>query len=379
MPMTKVSVVIPVYNVANYVGECLSSICRQTLEDIEIICIDDCGQDDSMSVIENYAKKDSRIRIVRHNHHKGLGAARNSGLNVVRGEYVGFVNSDDYISLDYYESLYSVAEANDADIVQSLIMLFFEENHEVKSYNLNKDILCFDSTKADDLIEKFIKMDLYYCAGMCWNKIFRTEMIRKYNITFSKGLYGEDNLFVIRAAFYSNKIMPISKISIFYYCRQRRGSIVKLANKKLHFDILFTHKDIVSFLNRIQISKREYLFIFSRLMDRIYWEYGKLLGNQALLKYRYEFIKQWKQLVYCCLYPEGFGYFKDRERRSAFVLPGKTIRKFFNEVIVIFIQSIKIAIKFLIFSPAVISQKRERLDRENIRRNDFTHDDAKNH
>ena len=101
----KISIIIPVYNVEKYLRECLDSCVNQTLENIEIICVDDASPDNSIKILEEYQAKDSRIRIFRHEENKNLGAARNTGLANATGEYVWFVDSDDYIELNMVEEL----------------------------------------------------------------------------------------------------------------------------------------------------------------------------------------------------------------------------------------------------------------------------------
>jgi len=115
--MPKISIIVPVYNTAPFLCQCLDSVCSQTLKDIEIICIDDCSTDGSSQILESYAEKDSRIRYIQQKANSGPGAARNVGLSIASGQYIGFVDSDDWIDENYFESLYSVAEARGADIV----------------------------------------------------------------------------------------------------------------------------------------------------------------------------------------------------------------------------------------------------------------------
>lgn len=114
--MPKVSVIVPVYNVENYIRKCLDSIISQTLKDIEIILVDDGSEDNSGKICDEYAEKDSRI-IVIHQKNNGLSNARNTGLNIASGEYIGFVDSDDYIKSEMYSEMYQTAEKTDADMV----------------------------------------------------------------------------------------------------------------------------------------------------------------------------------------------------------------------------------------------------------------------
>lgn len=113
--MIKVSVIIPVFNTEKYISKCLSSLVNQTLDDIEIICVNDGSTDNSLEIIEKIANNDARIKIINQEHKK-QGAARNSGLKIAEGEYIGFVDSDDWIDLNYYEMLYNTAKKYDADI-----------------------------------------------------------------------------------------------------------------------------------------------------------------------------------------------------------------------------------------------------------------------
>ena len=112
-----VSIVVPVYNVECYVEECLQSVCSQTYENLEIICIDDVGSDKSMDIVRLYATKDSRINIVEHEKNKGLAEARNTGLRNLSGDYVFFLDSDDFLSVDAIERLVRCASMCDTDIV----------------------------------------------------------------------------------------------------------------------------------------------------------------------------------------------------------------------------------------------------------------------
>ena len=104
----KVSIIVPVYNVEKYLDRCMESLLNQTLKDIEIILVDDGSPDNCPQMCDDYAKKDSRVKVV-HKANAGLGYARNSGLDVATGEYVAFVDSDDYVELDMYEQMYEAS------------------------------------------------------------------------------------------------------------------------------------------------------------------------------------------------------------------------------------------------------------------------------
>ncbi|MGL4722304.1 MAG: glycosyltransferase family 2 protein [Desulfovibrionaceae bacterium] len=283
-----VSIIIPIYNVEPYVKQCLESVCKQSLNNIEIICVDDVSTDNSMRIVKEMAMLDSRITIIQHSKNKGLSASRNTALLASQGEYIGFVDSDDFISHTFYEELYNKAKSCDADIAQSPIIFFHTTRQDPCSqYALNNDIIEFDSRYTT-----IRNMDLYYNAGMCWNKIYKSTLLQEHALTFPEGLYWEDNPFVIKAAYYAQDIIAVPE-SIYYY-RQRPDSIVQLANKKLHFDLLQSHTVILTFLNTIDISCEEYLYIFSMLTCRILNEYEKLCSNSHTIQYKDEFIAEWK-------------------------------------------------------------------------------------
>ena len=116
--MAKVSVVVPIYNVENYLRECLDSLIHQTLKDIEIICVNDGSTDSSLEIIEEYAKRDNRIKVI-NKLNTGLGATMNIGINAATSEYIGILESDDFTDIKMFEDLYFVAKQHDADIVIS--------------------------------------------------------------------------------------------------------------------------------------------------------------------------------------------------------------------------------------------------------------------
>lgn len=112
-----ISIILPIYNMQNYIAECLESIVAQTYKDIEIICVNDFSMDNSMTIVKEYAEKDSRIKIVNNGKNRGLGGARNAGLDIAKGEYVMFCDTDDMLMPTMVEKLYNSLVENDADMV----------------------------------------------------------------------------------------------------------------------------------------------------------------------------------------------------------------------------------------------------------------------
>jgi len=210
--MPKLSVIVPVYNTENYIEKCLDSILNQTLEDMEVIVVNDGSTDNSENTINKFIEKYSDKIKYYNKENGGLSDARNYGLNYATGEYIGFVDSDDYIDLSMYEKMYNLAKKEEADIVEC----------DFKWIYPNK-------TKIDTGIEYKTKEDLFINSRvMACNKIIKKEIIS--GITFPKGLRYEDVEF-----FY--KLLPnVKKISILkeplYYYIQRQSSISNLQNER---------------------------------------------------------------------------------------------------------------------------------------------------
>ena len=127
--MVKISVIVPVYNTQKYLNECLNSLINQTFQDIEIICINDGSTDDSLEVLNEFSKKDNRIKIVTQKN-SGLSASRNHGIELSKGEYIYFIDSDDYIELNTLKELYDISIENSCDLIIFKLINFYDDNYE---------------------------------------------------------------------------------------------------------------------------------------------------------------------------------------------------------------------------------------------------------
>lgn len=226
----KVSVIIPVYNCEKYIGECIESLINQTLKECEFIFVNDGSSDKSKEIIKGYAKGDSRIKLINQKN-SGVSVARNVGLKNAIGEYIGFVDGDDYVEVDYYEKLYNTAKSNFCEIVicdwksevngiENRLNLPFERNKV-----LNKRYI------EDKIYPFFIKEDSL--NSVC-NKIFNNNLIRENNIMFPVGVeLGEDGYFNIVATTYSDKVYYLDSCG--YYYREVEGSATRNVIKKDYF------------------------------------------------------------------------------------------------------------------------------------------------
>ena len=142
MSTPKVSIVVPVYKVEEYIDRCLDSLLNQTLKDIEIILVDDGSPDNCPKICDEYAQKDARVRVV-HKQNEGLGYARNSGMEVAVGEYIAFVDSDDFVDIRMFEELYDVARGNDSDVVYCNIYKYYKfSNRDHSAYDTPNEQGC---------------------------------------------------------------------------------------------------------------------------------------------------------------------------------------------------------------------------------------------
>jgi len=232
--MEQVTVIVPFYNVEAYFEECLDTLVNQTHSNVEILCIDDCSEDDSRAIAEAYASKDKRIKVLSHDVNKGLGGARNTGIQKAGGDYLCFVDSDDYVSERFVESMYTSIRSMDCDIGVCGINL--DEGGSISPFpKLYKNEM-FEISN-NNVFEVAIQLN-----PACSNKIFKKDLILRNNILQPENRYYEDVLFWLKALYRSSKVCTIS--DRLYYYRQRSGSIMKSHSHK-HID------DRLDFVSRI--------------------------------------------------------------------------------------------------------------------------------
>lgn len=228
--MIKISVIVPVYNVENYLRECLESIINQTLKEIEILCIDDCSTDNSYSILEEYAKKDNRIILIKNLENKGGGYNRNIGIKEARGEYISFIDSDDYILKDYLENLYNTAKKYNSDIVNTLnIKTYIEETKKTYKFDFNFKNEEFESEWNLRDIENLSSYNSV--APYVWNKLYKKSFLLNNKIYFLeyKVSTAEDADFTIRLMAHKPRISFNNK-SIYFY-RKHQTSLTSTVDK----------------------------------------------------------------------------------------------------------------------------------------------------
>ena len=206
--MVKVSVIIPIYNTELYIEKCLNSLINQTLNDIEIICVNDGSTDDSMVIVNSYAQKDSRIKVIEQPNLK-QGAARNNGMKIATGEYIGFVDSDDWVDLDYFEKLYNAAKKYNVDIALATNVRIGNKKTK-KRLDIRKEEVFEGLQEKIDVCHQW--------KNECpTNKIYRNSMLKTNEISWPEGCYCEDKLYTIKAIYYADGIVTVPNVNYYYY------------------------------------------------------------------------------------------------------------------------------------------------------------------
>lgn len=239
--MCKVSIIVPVYKVEKYLKKCVDSIINQTLKNIEIILVDDGSPDSCGLICDDYAKSDSRIKVI-HKPNGGLSDARNAGLEVAQGEYISFVDSDDYIDPRMIELLYGCCEKNGTDIAGCDLAYVYENSNRV-DYNSNDQERVMSS---DEFFSLMLDVNKYLRTGV-WNKIYKRALFD--TVRFPKGKLFEDVGTMYKLIFQTERITYASKVG-YFYLKQREGAITsgKYSNKE--YDRLEMNTSMVNYIKQ---------------------------------------------------------------------------------------------------------------------------------
>ena len=280
MDKPKVSVVIPVYNAQKYITACIDSVLKQTLQDFEIICVDDGSGDDSDSIVREYAKTDDRFVLFSQTN-KGVSAARNIGLANARGEYIYFMDSDDYIEPDTLEVVCNMLDNKQLDIVYFNIFAFGEEGIPQTDIDAkNRYYACKHEYTAvysgKNLLYKMLENREYSCS-VC-KQVIRHEFLEKNNIRFYNGIIHEDELYTLQTMLLAKRTAHIPKT--LYHRRVRANSIM---TQTVGFNSVYGYfvcvKEAYAFLLQKGYNQRElneFLSLLKRLMTIARNQYSKL-------------------------------------------------------------------------------------------------------
>ena len=231
-----ISVIVPVYNTASYLRQCIDSLLNQTYKDIEVVLVNDGSTDDSGSICDEYAKKDARI-IVIHQNNQGVSSARNVALKVIHGNWIAFIDSDDWVESIMFERMLGLAEKTRADIVACDL---YDEKEKRTTYRNYWNV---PDEKTELIFEGNDRL-LYGLAysPVLWNKLIRVDLLQ--NLQFSTTCrYGEDTLFLSDAIIRAKRIVCLGQ-PLYHYRSMRQGNVVSSSFNDKLFDLISSYDEV---------------------------------------------------------------------------------------------------------------------------------------
>jgi len=292
MTKPKISIIIPVYNCKKYLGRCIDSVIMQTFNDIEIVCVNDGSTDASSQVLEEYAKRDSRIRII-HQENSGAGCARNAGLDIAQGEYIQFVDGDDYFDIDFVKKLYGKISATDSCIAFCNYRMFDDKtNKTLHVSNLPDFFEHSDKTfSLKDYPDEFFQIT----DPNVWKGMWKLSFIKKNGIRFSATKSVNDVFFVYASLVAADKIVFFDEVLCHY--RSNISNSVTTKNMEENFKNTFiVYSDLYKYLvgkNLSNICKKTFR---RRLYDSLEYYFCKL-ENRNDIKRTFSMILKYANLL----------------------------------------------------------------------------------
>lgn len=218
----KVSVIVPVYNTEKFLHRCVDSLLNQTLEDIEIILVDDGSKDSSPAICDDYAEKHDNITVL-HLENGGPARARNKGIEIAKGDYIGFADSDDYCHVEQFEKLYNNAKENNSDI--AMCSFFVDNTKEIKPVNIAFDSLCSSNDEIKNRIISCFYGEYVHGLNSLCIKIFKRSMLMNNNIRMNENLMRAEDMWFIFDALKVSNVFSFVDDNLYYYY-QNEASIM---------------------------------------------------------------------------------------------------------------------------------------------------------
>ena len=303
--MDKISIIIPVYNVEAYLRKCLDSVIAQTYTNVEIILINDGSTDDSGVICDEYAKADSRIKVF-HQPNKGASAARNIGLKNFTGQYIGFVDSDDWIEPNMYEVLYNLIKAKNTSFS---VVSYFKEFDDRSVPMIDLEAISTECISQIDIIKYIFRGDIY--KGFCivgWNKLYNAEFLQKNEIFYDETqITANDVLYTMAVVLSSNCTASYVDIPLYHY-RVRDSSLMRATSASvLATNTLAALKKVIDMLVN---SGYEYLTV---LVKKEICYYASVIAEIAIIQKDVKTLGRMKSVMktYLCDYMEVYKDYPD--------------------------------------------------------------------
>lgn len=229
----KVSIIVPIYNVEQYLNECIDSIINQTIKEIEVILVDDGSPDRCGEIIDEYAKKDGRV-IAIHQKNSGYSSAVNKGIDLASGEYIGIIESDDFVEPDMYETLYRNAKYNNTDVTKGMFFFYnptAPEGSRDKIYSSSKDIDLMLAPDGAFRAAEWPRIVAFHAS--IWSSIYRSDFIKKIKIPQSAGASYQDFPFMVDVMCKAKRISVVKKPFVHWRNEPKQGNSTSARGKKL--------------------------------------------------------------------------------------------------------------------------------------------------
>ncbi|MBQ9246049.1 glycosyltransferase family 2 protein [bacterium] len=271
----KVSVILAIYNVEKYIRQTLDSVVNQTMKDIEIIIVDNKSTDKTLEIVEEYAKNDERFVIYKNSSNLKQGIARNFGVQMARGEYIFFIDGDDYMELDAVEKLYNRITETDADITLCTWNQFDDRTGKIDKGHVY--------AKLKQIPEEFdnktfnwrdIKYSVFWQTSVPWDKMYKRSFLINKDVKFPGGIYFEDNVFVYDALFKAEKMSVLREDLIYYRCNRKNA--VTNSRNYLFFDYFKIFNLIGDNLKKIDLFDEMKYYYWDYKVITLYWWFMKV-------------------------------------------------------------------------------------------------------
>ena len=291
--MCKISIIVPVYNVEKYLKRCIDSILDQTFKEFELILVNDGSTDKSLEICNNYKRDDDRV-IVIDKINGGLSSARNAGLDIAKGEYIAFVDSDDYINKNMYKKMFDLAKKDQVDIVQCKFKKVYDDFFSEKSEDIK-----FAVINSSNALTNLLKIgDMNVQCVVAWNKIYKSYLFE--NIRFPIGKIHEDDLTTYKVFDKSKKIIIVDEE--LYYYRQVQGSIMNSGFSEKNLDYLEAVKEQLNYfkINNSNLYK-DILLKYEFNLKIYYFKAEEHIenNNKVLNKIKCEYKSIVREVVMC--------------------------------------------------------------------------------
>ena len=287
--MPEISVIVPVYKVEPYLRRCVDSILSQTFADFELILVDDGSPDNCGAICDEYAQKDSRVRVI-HKENGGVSSARNAGLDIANGTYVTFCDSDDYYTVEWLENLLVAITSNQADVIVGNFKMMSSDEKELQS--IQHEVATYQ-TESFEGKKQYVYSQLFGNKNgwEVWSRLFKMQIVKDKNVRFceSCGNYAEDLGFVLEYMLFANKVVSIEFSG--YRYRVRPESMMQSSVGVYKFDnvsevaLHFLHKCELVFKDEIERKGPVFFFLI------MFSEYRKIVGSEKYKVLKYELLK----------------------------------------------------------------------------------------